>query len=165
MRINYPKAIAESEEDLTELEQRLRGQKAADRVRMLRLLKSGTVTSMRVLRPAAGLQPGPTHPASGNATGEQAWKSSSSSRNQSGRRAKSRPRRGRACWPRCARDTWPPWRMRVIIWSASGGFGTRMANRCGGCSRNIVCLWKTGRRRHKKANAEQQAAFKKTSAP
>jgi transposase len=25
--------------------------------------------------------------------------------------------------------------------------------------------WKTGRRRHKKANAEQQAAFKKTSEP
>jgi transposase len=25
--------------------------------------------------------------------------------------------------------------------------------------------WKTGRRRHKKANAEQQAAFKKTSGP
>jgi hypothetical protein len=46
MRITYPKAIQESEEDLTRLEQRLRGQKAADRVRMLRLLKSGTVTSL-----------------------------------------------------------------------------------------------------------------------
>jgi hypothetical protein len=33
MRINYPKAIGESEEDLISLEQRLRGQKAADRVR------------------------------------------------------------------------------------------------------------------------------------
>jgi hypothetical protein len=30
MRINYPKAIQESEEDLTELEQRLRGQKPAE---------------------------------------------------------------------------------------------------------------------------------------
>ena len=62
MRITYPKTIQESEEDLMSLEQRLRGQKPADRVRMLRLLKSGTVTRMRVLRPAAGLQPGPTHP-------------------------------------------------------------------------------------------------------
>jgi hypothetical protein len=32
MRIKYAKAIQESEEDLTKLEQRLRGQKAADRV-------------------------------------------------------------------------------------------------------------------------------------
>jgi hypothetical protein len=47
MRIKYPKAIGESEEDLTSLEQRLRGQKAADRVRMLRLLKSGTVDSLK----------------------------------------------------------------------------------------------------------------------
>ena len=62
MRIKYPKAIQESEEDLRELEQRLRGQKAADRVRMLRLLKSGTVNSMRVLRTAARLQRDPTHP-------------------------------------------------------------------------------------------------------
>jgi hypothetical protein len=54
MRINYPKAIAESEADLTELEQRLRGQKAADRVRMVRLLKSGTVTSMKDCAPLLG---------------------------------------------------------------------------------------------------------------
>ena len=54
MRINYPKAIADSEEELTELEQRLRGQKAADRVRMLRLLKSGTVNSMQDCAPLLG---------------------------------------------------------------------------------------------------------------
>jgi hypothetical protein len=45
MRIKYPQVIVESEADLTKLEQRLRGQKPADRVRVLRLLKSGTVTS------------------------------------------------------------------------------------------------------------------------
>jgi hypothetical protein len=39
MRINYPKAIGESEEELLNLEQRLRGQKRADRVRMLRRLE------------------------------------------------------------------------------------------------------------------------------
>ncbi len=49
MRIKYPKAIQESEEELTRLEQSLRGQKVADRVRVLRLLKSGTVKSLRVL--------------------------------------------------------------------------------------------------------------------
>jgi transposase len=54
MRINYPKAIQESEEDLMSLEQRLRGQKPADRVRMLRLLKSGTVKSMKDCAPLVG---------------------------------------------------------------------------------------------------------------
>jgi hypothetical protein len=51
MRIKYPKAIRESEEDLTSLEQRLRGQKAADRVRML---KSGTVQSLKDCAPLVG---------------------------------------------------------------------------------------------------------------
>ena len=54
MRINYPKTIGESEADLTELEQHLRGQKAADRVRMLRLLKSGTVKSLKDCAPLLG---------------------------------------------------------------------------------------------------------------
>ncbi len=59
MRIKYPKAIQESEEDLTSLEQRLRGQKPADRVRMLRLLKSEAVKSLRVLRATGRLQRDP----------------------------------------------------------------------------------------------------------
>ena len=41
MRIKYPKAIQESEEELTRLEQRLRGQKAADRVRVITWSESG----------------------------------------------------------------------------------------------------------------------------
>jgi hypothetical protein len=54
MRIKYPKAIQESEEELTSLEQSLRGQKAADRVRVLRLLKSGTVKSLKDCAPMVG---------------------------------------------------------------------------------------------------------------
>jgi hypothetical protein len=54
MRINYSKAIVESEEDLISHEQRLRGHKAADRVRMLRLLKSGTVKSLQNCAPLVG---------------------------------------------------------------------------------------------------------------
>src|SRR5260370_36458470 len=54
MRIKYPKVIQESEEELTRLEQRLRGQKAADRVRVLRLLKSGTVKSLKDCAPMVG---------------------------------------------------------------------------------------------------------------
>lgn len=40
MRIKYRQASKESEEELSHLEQSLPGQKAADRVRMLRLLNS-----------------------------------------------------------------------------------------------------------------------------
>jgi transposase len=54
MRIKYPKAIQESEEELTSLEQSLRGQKAADRVRVLRLLKSGAVKSLKDCAPLVG---------------------------------------------------------------------------------------------------------------
>ena len=54
MRIKYPKAIQESEEELTRLEQSLRGQKVADRVRVLRLLKSGTVKSLKDCAPPVG---------------------------------------------------------------------------------------------------------------
>ena len=59
MRINYPKAIGESEEDLTKLEQRLRGQKSADRVRMLHLLNSGTLNSFCGVCATDRLQCGP----------------------------------------------------------------------------------------------------------
>jgi hypothetical protein len=54
MRIKYPKAIGESEEELMSLEQSLRGQKTADRVRVLRLLKSGTVMSLKDCAPLVG---------------------------------------------------------------------------------------------------------------
>ncbi len=58
MRIKYPQAILESEAGLTKLEQRLRGQKAADRVRMLRLLKSGAVPSLKDCAPLVGYSVG-----------------------------------------------------------------------------------------------------------
>ena len=54
MRIKYPQAIQESEEELTRLEQSLRGQKPADRVRVLRLLKSGAVKSLKDCAPLVG---------------------------------------------------------------------------------------------------------------
>ena len=54
MRIIYPKVIQESEEELKQLEQQLRGQKTADRVRMLRLLKSGAVKSLKDCAPMVG---------------------------------------------------------------------------------------------------------------
>jgi hypothetical protein len=54
MRINDPKASVESEADLISHEQRLRGQKAADRVRMLRLLKRGPAKSLQDCAPVVG---------------------------------------------------------------------------------------------------------------
>jgi hypothetical protein len=82
MRIKYPQVIQESEEELTGLEQRLRGQKPADRVRMLRLLKSGVVKSLSVLRAAGRLQCDPadavvgTLPLSGSSRAAQAAQAS-----------------------------------------------------------------------------------------
>ncbi len=54
MRIKYRQAIKESEEELSQLEQRLRGQKAADRVRLLRLLKGEQVLSLKEAAPLLG---------------------------------------------------------------------------------------------------------------
>ncbi len=47
MRYKYPELICENETELITLEQQLAGQRAADRVRMLRLLKSGEAPSLR----------------------------------------------------------------------------------------------------------------------
>jgi hypothetical protein len=162
MRINYSKAIAESEEDLTELEQRLRGQKAADRVRMLRLLKSGTVNSMKDCAPLLGYslvqltrwwercrraglaelikQQKPVGQTC-KVTAE-AWEGLLAAM-----------RKGHMATMEDARD-YP--RARVGDWVQERQVV-------------VVALQKTssevedGRRRHKKANAEQQAAFKKAS--
>jgi len=54
MRIAYTKAIQEPEEELMQLEHRLRGQKTADRLRMLRLLKGGKVKSLKECAPIVG---------------------------------------------------------------------------------------------------------------
>jgi len=47
MRITYPELICESESDLHMLEDQLSGQRGVDRVRMLRLLKTGEARSLR----------------------------------------------------------------------------------------------------------------------
>ena len=46
MRYKYPDLICESETDLFTLEHELAGQRGVDRVRMLRLLKSGEAPSL-----------------------------------------------------------------------------------------------------------------------
>ncbi len=54
MRINYPEVIRESEAELAALEQQLAGQRTAIRVRMLRLLKTGSVPSLRAFAASSG---------------------------------------------------------------------------------------------------------------
>jgi hypothetical protein len=163
MRINYPKAIHESEEDLMSLEQRLRGQKPADRVRMLRLLKSGTVKSMKDCAPLVGYSlvqltrlPG-TLADTGSGRARQAAEASRAALQSHGRGVgglagcDAQGRHGHH--GRCARlpgarvgPSLQEWQIALVA-----------------VARNIVCVWKTGRRRHRSANAEHQAAFKKTS--
>jgi hypothetical protein len=54
MRIAYPMRIVESEAELAALEKRLRGPPTAPRVQLLRLLKSGTVSSVLACAPVLG---------------------------------------------------------------------------------------------------------------
>src|SRR5215467_5348640 len=164
MRIKYPKAIQESEEELTRLEQRLRGQKAADRVRMLRLLKSGTVKSLKDCAPLVGYSViqltrwWERYRAEGLAAMLKQQK-------PAGKASKLSPeawtgllqamRAGRITTMQDARN----------YLEKEWGIVYKNGKSLWWLFKKHRVKWKTGRRRHKKANAEQQAAFKKTSAP
>jgi len=54
MRTNYKEAIRESEQQLTDLEKKLRRKPTAARIRMLRLLKSGQARSLQSCAPLIG---------------------------------------------------------------------------------------------------------------
>ncbi len=161
MRIKYAQAIQESEEELTKLEQRLRGQKRADRVRMLRLLKSEAVKSLKDCAPVVGY----------SLVQVTRWWECYRTEGLTGVLKQQKPvgkpsrltpeawagllqamRAGHIATMQDARDY------------LEGEWGIRYKN-----GKSLWWLfkkhrvkWKTGRRRHKKANAEQQAAFKKT---
>lgn len=163
MHINYSKAIQESEEDLTELEQRLRGQKAADRVRTLRLLKSGTVNSLKDCAPLVGY----------SVVQLTRWWQRYRTAGLAGVLKQHKPV-GKAS--RLTAEAWAG----LMAAMRAGHIATMQDARnylereWGIRYKNGKSLWwlfkkhrvkwKTGRRRHKKANAEQQAAFKKTLA-
>jgi transposase len=57
MHIHYPTAISESLDDLTAHEHHLRGRKAATRVRLLILLKSGQATTLSQAASLVGYSP------------------------------------------------------------------------------------------------------------
>ncbi len=54
MRIKYPDLIQESEAELAALEERLAGKRTAARIRMLRMLKSGSMPSLRAYAASSG---------------------------------------------------------------------------------------------------------------
>jgi transposase len=162
MRINYPKAIGESEEELMSLERRLRGQKPADRVRMLRLLKSGTVKSVKDCAPLvgysviqltrwweryraeslAGLLKEYQSPGMASRMTPAAWAGLMAAM-----------RKGHIATMQDARD----------YLEREWGIRYKNGKSLWWLFKKHRVKWKTGRRRHKKASAEQQAAFKKAS--
>jgi transposase len=163
MRIKYPQAIQESEEELTKLEQHLRGQKTVHRVRMLRLLKSATVKSLKDCAPLVGY----------SVTQLTRWWEGYRAEGLAGMIKQHKPaglasklsaeawaglmqamRAGHIATMQDARDYLErEWGIRYQNGKELGWLFKKHRVKC-----------KTGRRRHKKANAEQQAAFKKTSA-
>jgi transposase len=163
MRIKYPKVIQESEEELTSLEQSLRGHKAADRVRVLRLLKSGAVKSLKDCAPMVGY----------SVIQLTRWWE----RYRAEGLTELLKQHKKAC--KASRLTPEAWQGLLQAMRA-GGIATMQDARTylerewaisykNGKSlwwlfKKHRVKWKTGRRRHRKANAEQQAAFKKTSA-
>ncbi len=162
MRIKYPKAIQESEEELTRLEQSLRGQKAADRVRVLRLLKSGTVKSLKDCAPMVGY----------SLSQLTRWWERYRAEGLAGVLKQQKPA-GKAS--RLTAEAWAgllqAMRAGHIVTMQDArnylerewGISYKNGKSLWWLFKKHRVKWKTGRRRHKKANAEQQAAFKKTS--
>jgi len=164
MRITYPKVIQESEEELTRLEQSLRGKKTADRVRMLRLLKSGAVKSLKECAPLVGY----------SVIQLTRWWERYRAEGLAGMLKQHKPV-GKAS--RLTPEAWAG----LLQAMRAGHIATMQEARnylereWGIRYKNGKSLWwlfkkhrvkcKTGRRRHKKATAEQQAAFKKTLGP
>jgi hypothetical protein len=70
MWIDYSLSIAESVAELQARERAVRGQRAADRVKLLRLLKSGAARSVRQRR---GATASARHSAGGGVTSPAAW--------------------------------------------------------------------------------------------
>ena len=161
MRIKYPKAIQESEEELTRREQSLRGQKAGDRVRMLRLLKSAAVKSLKDCAPMVGY----------SLSQLTRWWERYRAEGLAGMLKRQKPA-GKAS--RLTPEAWAGLlqAMRTGHIATMQDARNYLQREWGISYKNGKSLWwlfkkhrikwKTGRRRHKKAQPEQQVAFKKT---
>ena len=162
MHIAYPRAITETIEELREYEQRLRGTPAAPRVQMLRLLKSGEATNVPQVATLVGYSPRQIqrwwqiyrqqglatlghvyHPAGKPAQlTEEAW-AGLQGELEAGRIG------GQEDARRYLAETWG------VHYQSIHGISYQFKRR--------KVKWKTGRRRHAKADATAQAAFKQSS--
>jgi transposase len=164
MQIRYPQAIAESVACLQEHELHLRGTPAAPRLQMLRLLKSGEASTLPQVATLVGYSPRHVqrwwqtyrtqglaalarvyHPAGKPArlTAE-AW-AGLTIELEAGRIG------GQEDARRYLEERWG------IVYESVNGISAQFKRR--------KVKWKTGRRRHAKADAEAQAAFQQTSPP
>jgi transposase len=164
MHIAYPQVITENVAALQTHEQRLRGTPAAPRVQMLRLLKSGEASTMPQVALLVGYSPRHVqrwwqtyrmdglaalvrvyHPAGKPAQlTEEAWVSLQIEL-EAGRIG------GQEDARRYLAETWG------VQYKSVHGISYQFKRR--------KVKWKTGRRRHVKADADAQAAFEQTSLP
>jgi transposase len=162
MRIAYPQAIAESVAVLQERERQVRGTPAAPRVQMLRLLKSAEATTVPQVATLVGYSPRhvqrwwQTYRTDGLAALErvyhpagkptrltaEAW-AGLSVELEAGRIGDQADAR------RYLKETWG------VVYESANGISYQFKQR--------KVKWKTGRRRHAKADADAQAAFSQTS--
>ena len=164
MHIAYPRAITETIEELRACEQRVRGTAAAPRVQVLRLLKSGEATNAPQVAALVGYSPRHVqrwwqtyrsaglvaliqvyHPAGKPARlTEEAW-AGLQVELEAGRIG------GQEEAQRYLAETWG------VRYGSVNGISYQFKRR--------KVKWKTGRRRHAKADAAEQAAFSQTLPP
>lgn len=168
MWIDYSAAIAESAAELAACERAARGRRAADRVKLLRLLKSGQERSLR--RAAAVLAPayaGGRGSGGGAPAARAAWRGCSRCGGRAGC-----ARITRAALAGLAGEMRPFDKLRRAHCAAARGASlpARTRGHClclsldglSGLFQRRKIKRKTGRPRHRRAEAAAQAAFKKS---
>jgi transposase len=164
MQIVYPQAIAESVARLQECEQQLRGTPAAPRLQMLRLLKSAEATTLPQVAALVGYSP---------RQAQRWWQTYRTA----GLAALARVYRPAGKPARLTEEAWADLTIELEAGRISGQEDARryLEERWGVVYQSVNGIsyqfkrrkvkWKTGRRRHAKADADAQAAFQQTSPP
>lgn len=162
MRIIYGRAITESREELLVRERELRGRRTALRVHMLRLLKEGTVSTLKEVAPLLG------H----SLVQVTRWWECYKVRGLDALVAPP-PRLGKAS--QMTQDAWAGLEQvmmegKIATLEEARGYlqqvwhiDYKSVNALSWLFKQRKIKWKTGRRRHRKANQQQQDTLKKTS--